>query len=303
MESNVYLLNRYKNGDFEVSIFSDGTKIRNKVGEGNSVPFPEQLDFKVTNWCDGACSWCHENSTVRGTHAPLDWMVDVFSGLPAGVEVAIGGGDPLSHPDFEEFVHILSKNYGLIPNVTVNQKHLERHYSRLERLIDEGCLYGVGVSLSSDDLPPAWDYEHMVVHAIAGVNHPIKIYNWEKSVKLLILGYKNFGRGTSFFNIFSEDVKRNIDLWRASLFHLSTKHHLCFDTLAISQLEPQRLFFDESEYNQSFMGEEGEFSFYVDGVKKQYALSSYSTERFDFEEGERIVDCFQKIKSLKTVEV
>jgi organic radical activating enzyme len=42
--------------------------------------------------------------------------------MPAGVEIAIGGGNPLSHPDFDDFVVTLSEN-GTICNVTINEKH------------------------------------------------------------------------------------------------------------------------------------------------------------------------------------
>jgi hypothetical protein len=66
------------------------------------------------------------------------------------------------------------------------------------------------------------------------------------------------------------------------------EHRISFDTLAISLLKPNRLFKSQDVYAQRFMGEEGQFSMYVDGVEQKYAISSYSDERENWSEIEKM---------------
>lgn len=266
---------QYANGGYEVSIYPDGTKVRRMLRNDAIPVHPEQMDLKITNWCDAGCHWCHEKSTKRGKHGDVGAMIELLSDLPAGVEIAIGGGDPLSHPEFEALVRGLRHN-GLIPSVTINGRHLDRHKKRLEKLIGEGLLFGVGVSLFKE--LPDWDYEHMVVHMIAGVDDPFILDN-TPSRKVLVLGYKNFGRGEKFRNKNEGRVRDNIKSWYRQLLWLSREHHLSFDTLAISQMKPERLFISKELYDMRFMGNEGQFSLYVDGVEQTFAVSSYSKER------------------------
>ena len=98
------MLASYRNGGYEVSILADGTKIRQGVEPTIPPRHPESLDVKITDWCDAGCAWCHEGSTRRGRHAELPPLIDMLTTLPPGVEIALGGGDALSHPGFEELV-------------------------------------------------------------------------------------------------------------------------------------------------------------------------------------------------------
>jgi hypothetical protein len=49
----------YRNGGFEVSVLSDGTKIRETLDAALPPVLPEQMDLKITDWCDAGCAWCH----------------------------------------------------------------------------------------------------------------------------------------------------------------------------------------------------------------------------------------------------
>jgi organic radical activating enzyme len=272
----MHLLHQYSNGGYIVSIFDDGTKKRECVNINIPPEYPEQIDLKITDWCDAGCAWCHEGSTKRGKHANIEHIFKILSPLPKGFEIAIGGGDPLSHPDFSDLVTEL-RDMGFIPNVTVNGRHLERHKSLLTKLINEKSIFGVGISVYKE--MPTWDYENMVVHMIAGVDGPEMLDDIDRK-KILVLGFKNFGRGTNYKNKYNESVIDNLNRWYRELFWIAKEHHLSFDTLAISQLRPERLFLDKNNYNKRFMGNEGEFSLYLDAVNQEYALSSYSKDRF-----------------------
>lgn len=269
-------LAQYRNGGYEVSIFADGTKVRTTIDASQPPVLPEQMDLKISGWCDAGCAWCHEESTTKGIHGNLQKTAELLSVLPAGTEVAIGGGDPLSHPDFVWFVRQL-RSQGLVPSVTVNGRHFARSRANLEMLTSEGSLFGVGFSYF--DSLPDWDYEHLVIHLIAGINPPSVMDATTRPYKVLLLGYKQFGRGKKLFAIRSTQVQDTIASWYRELFVVAHAHHVSFDNLAIDQLKPQRLFKDPEAYQGQYMGPEGLFSMYLDAETETFALSSYSEER------------------------
>lgn len=85
------LLAKYKNGDVNVLLFEDGTKIRSSKEENPKVEFPESMDIKITDYCDRNCPYCHEKSTTKGIHGDLNSKF--FNTLPSGIELACLTGD------------------------------------------------------------------------------------------------------------------------------------------------------------------------------------------------------------------
>lgn len=273
------MLASYTNGGYHVEVHQDGTKIRTELDAALPPRLPEQMDLKITDYCDAGCAWCHERSTPKGRHGDLEAALELLRVLPQGAEIAIGGGDPLSHPDFERFVRGL-RSFGLVPSVTVNGVHFDRHREMLQRLTQEKQLFGVGFSYA--DKLPDWDYEHLVVHLIAGIHPPRVLDDASRRHKVLLLGYKQFGRGKKLFEIRQQAVQDTLAAWYRELFWVAREHHLSFDNLAIEQLNPKRVFRDPAVFERQYMGQEGLFSMYVDAVTQTFALSSYSAERFDW---------------------
>lgn len=275
------LLHNYQDGDFNVSIFSDGTKTRS--GEG-VVEFPESMDVKITDNCDAGCQFCHEQSTKNGLHGDLTIVSRLIRQLPAGVEVAIGGGHALAHPGFDYFVKELSEA-GIICNVTINEKHFADCLPRIERLIENGYLYGIGYSYKK--IPCTWKYEHLVTHVIVGVTSPKELPAIaEVNNKVLLLGYKNVGRGIHYGRKHRDTVDTNINEWYRMLFKAAYQAKLSFDNLAIEQLKPWRLL-SASDYSRFYMGKDGAHSMYLDAVKQEFSVSSTSPIRNPFEESIR----------------
>lgn len=269
-------LHAYSNGGFEVSLFGNGTKVRRTVDAGLAPTLPEQFDLKITGYCDAGCAWCHEDSTRKGSHGDLEATLDLLRCLNPGTEVAIGGGDPLSHPDFVWFVRE-ARALGLVPSVTVNGRHFERSREALDLLTSEGSLFGVGVSFYRE--VPDWEWPNMVVHLIAGVDSPEVLDEAKRPLKLLLLGYKEFGRGKRMISVKRQEVSARIQQWYRELPAIARQHHVSMDNLAIAQLEPRRLFTSEADYLRRHMGEEGSFSMYIDAVTKTFGVSSYSDTR------------------------
>lgn len=59
-------LNIYTNGNHKVTIYSDGTKIKETIdpkADHFTYEFPENFDIKITDQCDGGCTYCFPEGT------------------------------------------------------------------------------------------------------------------------------------------------------------------------------------------------------------------------------------------------
>ena len=269
----------YKNGNVEVTIHDDGTKERKWEGE-MQVDFPESIDVKITDYCQMGCPMCHESSTANGQHGDLDKLIEVLDQLPkVGIELAIGGGNPLDHPDLMNFLWTL-KNRGFIPNLTINQGHLKKHLDQIKTIIDEKLAYGIGISIIHDDFKyvnEIADYtDNFVAHLILGVHKP-EILDKLNNRKVLLLGYKDFGFGVEHHKRHPEIDEIIMD-WYRHIHKYLGKRHLSFDNLAIDQLNLKRCF-TESGWNKFYQGDDFTISMYIDAVKQEYAPTSRSNNR------------------------
>lgn len=267
------------NGGFEVTLHDDGTLVRKCINPGEPAEYPEHADLKITGYCDAGCAWCHEDSKKSGIHGDAEAIIGLVSQFPKGSELAIGGGNPFAHPKLEYMLQAFAAN-GIISNITINHFHLNDEMDRIERLSKAGLLFGIGVSAdpSSREMTQ-WRQPNLVHHVIAGIHSPRLVDNLPPESKILVLGYKNYGRGNKFGRINDLHVFDNIKAWRREIAWMVREHVVSFDNLAIEQLNPKRLFFNVNDYESRHMGEEGEFSIYIDGVKREFAKSSYSNER------------------------
>lgn len=284
--TNAPVLAEYANGNCRVTLFADGTKVREWHGDP-APEFPESIDLKVTDYCDAGYPFCHEQSTTRGKHAEPDNVMSVLDGLPPGVEVAIGGGNPLSHPHLAEML-LLMKERGLVPNLTVNKKHFKDAVPTLRRWQRQGMVYGVGLSTdvaydavfrySFRSLNPHLDDclskepDNLVYHLIAGIVDPLHLTGGTDS-RILVLGYKAYGFGKKFDH---KAVTENLHKWRYWLPRILKKcSSVSFDNLAVRQLGVRQAV-GEDAWKRHYMGDDGRFTMYADAVRMEYAVSSTS---------------------------
>lgn len=276
------LIGEYTNGNYTITIFDDGTKIRETIDPDATsfvAAFPECMDVKITNKCDKGCAYCHENSTPTGQHG--DIMNETFiDTLRPYTELALGGGNVLEHPDLESFL-IKLRQRSIIANITVNQDHFIQQEAFIKRLMDEKLVYGVGVSvttLTESLLNRFTGYPNIVLHIINGVipmEDLRKMY--DRNLKVLILGYKHFRRGVQFYDA-------NVESRMAQMFEelpVAVKHFavMSFDNLALEQLSVRRLL-SQQEWNNFYMGDDGKFTMYIDMVERQFARCSVATQRY-----------------------
>jgi hypothetical protein len=290
------IIREYQNGNCSVKLGADGTKTREWKGTPKPE-FPESIDLKVTNQCDAGCKFCHECSVPNGKHAKTDDILRLVEGLSPGVEIAIGGGNPLSHPYIVDIVRALHTR-GLVPNMTI---HSSTFYSMVWRSILKACkpyIYGLGVS--GEDAPThlsMWGRlckdenvidSNVVIHAIAGVDKPLEYMD---ATKLLILGFKRYGRGVSYY---SPEVEDNLRRWRYWLKARLTRDAITsFDNLALEQLKVKDIV-TPKQWKETYMGDDGSFTMFVDAVTNEYAVSSTSPKYPCV--GRTIKELFQSIR-------
>ena len=294
------LLNKYLNGNVTVTLFDNGTKIQEwNDNEQPNPDYPNSMDIKITDYCDLGCAWCHEKSTIKGIHSDLEYLLDILQNLPKGTELAIGGGNPLSHPGLVPFL-TTCKSLGLVPNLTVNYNHIFLYKDLINRLINEKLIYGLGLSIPDDFdesiINLIENAENCVYHVIAGIND-LSILDKIKESKIkkcLILGYKDYGRGENYYSV---DVVQNLNSWFNNLGKYIRKIHLSFDNLALKQLNIKQYLTNE-QWSQFYMGPDGQFTMYIDAVKQEFAMSSTSIFRFPLIG--TIEEIFGKIKEQKS---
>lgn len=308
----------YKNGNYHVTLEADGTKIRETCDPDATefLPeFPEQMDCKITNNCDmghgvgglNICSYCHESSHTQGKHGNLQNTLKVLDCLPQGIEIAIGGGNPLAHPNLLLFLRGLRK-MGAVPNLTINELHLtSKYWGLIHKILSSQLAFGIGVSYRSvnkdhSGLYRMMDYPHAIIHLIAGIDDVDDIRGLMKKIKtkkFLLLGFKDFRKGSVYKRKFPEVVERNLRKWynQLPLFVnevVNAGGVVSFDNLGIEQLGVRRLM-NEDEWNLFFQGAEGTSSFYLDAVKEEFALNSMHPVRYKYLDS--VVEMFNHIRN------
>lgn len=325
------VLAEYYNGNYRVVLLNDGTKIR-ETEEDEFIPaFAENCDVKITDCCDGGCPYCYEGCTPQGKHAklfnfrPKIWMDTqgvhhtTLEYVPAqkwleylhyGTELALNGND-LTHPDLNPHYPVLLhylRAMGVVTNLTVNQKHFMKYYSILKKWCDEGLVHGLGVSMTAADsklFERVKSIPNAVIHTINGILAPVDLKQicGVGGLKVLILGYKDLGRGTAYKEDSDNRVKERQQFLAENLTRLVAKCAVVsFDNLALEQLNVrEKLFGPESgrNWDEFYMGDDGTMTYYIDAVKEEYSKNSCMPveERFS-SKGLTVDEMFRNITTM-----
>lgn len=318
------LINTYKNGPVEVSIYDDGTKTRTwddeVYGVEPKLEFPESCDVKITNQCDMGCPFCHEQSTASGLHGDLYNFMRILknSNLPKGVEFAIGGGNPMSHPEIWQFLRYCY-NQGYIINMTMNLAHLMRpdYFGMTMRCLDQGLIKGLGISVSAgtfmnqDSIDTLLKFykktPNVVLHLIEGINsyeitkkYLLEFANKNQlKIKVLILGKKDFGR-YSDLNIERQrlDDERTKEWSNNIMDFIKCVSELggviAFDNLAIDRLNILNKL-PSDVIDSQYMGQDGTHTMYIDLVEQQFSKQSTSPKNKRFPLKDNLREMYQQV--------
>ena len=287
------LIGSYYNGNYTVFIYSDGTKVRVSDTNYFAPAFPESIDMKISNRCNMGCPFCHEESVPQGDLADLNHPI--LNSLHPYTELALGGGNVLEHPDLDAFLRRM-KQQKVICNMTLHLSHFTENYNYVSTLVDTGLIHGLGISVNDSitdkQVELIRSIPNAVVHCIAGIVRP-EVLEQLRGLKLLILGYKDFGRGAVY--AYQPSIQTNINWVRAHLSEIRDWFPLIsFDNLAIKQLDVKHLV-PADEWEKTYMGDDGQFTMYVDLVSNKFAVSSVS-RRLPIGEETNITKLFEVIK-------
>lgn len=111
-----------------------------------SLCAPTLVDFQITNRCRMGCPHCYAASGPDGAHATWEDVATVVRrSHEAGVcQLALGGGEPLLHPDIIDLLHLCCDN-GIVPNMTTGGMDFTDENLRALR----ECCGAVGLSLEA----------------------------------------------------------------------------------------------------------------------------------------------------------
>ena len=312
IQVNAPLMASYVNGNYNVELYEDGTKIRFADVDEFKPEFPENIDVCITKRCDGGCPYCYEGCTLVGNHGTIlgednelpKWMLS----LRPGTELALNGND-LTHPDLDRCL-ILLKEQGIVTNMTINQRHFVPNFIKLLDWQQKGLIHGLGISLTDSESDTLYRYlpyfKNVVIHVIAGIFTVEDLINLQSACpKILILGYKNIGRGTDYSLKFADKILDNINDLKANLSMMKGLFEvMSFDNLALEQLEVKKVLFNNNEEKWStfYMGDDGGFTMYIDTVAGTYSKNSCmpQEERYNIENksiDEMFLDIRQKYQS------
>lgn len=282
----------YKNGSYTVMILDDGTKIRYSKSNIYTIDRVENMDIKITNQCDIGCPMCHENSLPNGQHGKI---IDnpIIDSIPPYTEIAIGGGNPLCHPDLLKFL-IQCKAKNLICNITINKIHFVKNIEFIKYLHDNKLVKGIGVSvfdINNIEIEMIKEID-AVCHVIIGVT-PLTVLKKlaDNNIKILVLGYKDFRRGKDYYSDNHDKIDIAIISWTGFITTaIKEKSYsvISFDNLAIKQLHLKDIL-TKAEWDKFFMGDDGidgdfsSASMYIDLVQEKFCRNSCAplNERYD----------------------
>jgi hypothetical protein len=262
----------YNNGNYQVQLFEDGTKKRISVNEKAVAVFPETIDVNISNYCENTCKYCYISASTKGKHGNLN--MDIFDGLKKGVELAINYAE---HPELENFLHRMNDK-GVIVNLTINVLDVTRKIDFIKDLQERKLIHGIGVSVSSLSNKNTRAFEliselkNVVAHVIFGVMTPLdRLVLADYFDNILMLGYKNKGRGEDF----TPDFRIGDEIMFFDKMFEDFKV-VSFDNAALKFIKDNKIsdVIDDTTYEKFYMGEEGEFSMYIDTVQETYARDS-----------------------------
>lgn len=279
---------------------SSGTKIRLSFvpdSDAEKSEVPELVDVKLTNCCTKGCSYCYQGSLPDGKHAEKQTVREVAQALGSlgTFEVALGGGEPTSHPDFLEILREFQVNDVKPSFSTRNEDWVVRNWDKLSKIIG-----GVGLSIDNsyelvDKLSKLRELKNLnlTVHVVVGccsdyelehIMEICKIFN----TTLLLLGWKNCHRGRDI-QPKEIDLKKILDSFKGEPIKWENGHvnipwngpRIAFDTVLAQEMKG---WLEENANTWSFTTKEGAHSMYIDCVDGKMARSSYEVDESAMED-------------------
>lgn len=203
------------------AIWCNGKTLRFAIDPSKEITelkYPEFYDIKVTGNCNGECPYCYMDSKVENHYDNIiEKTKTFFNNIPKEnlpFQVALGGGEPTSHPDFIELLEVLKEDFDICPNYTTNGMWTKGS----DHCLNESQIYllnatkefcgGVAVSChphlkkywkDAAEYYKQWDIRlnfHIIISDKESIDYFKEIYDeWEDWIDyFVLLPYGNQGR-------------------------------------------------------------------------------------------------------------
>lgn len=282
-----------KQNDGWWTLFSPETGMKTSINfNTDSSPFtkgrtPDLIDIKITDYCEANCTYCYQDSSVKGKHASyttISSYIRTFKKMDV-FEIAIGGGEPTKHPLFAQILRE-ARESGIIPSFSTKSFDWMTDLEIL-RAVDK-YAGKIGFSCSTQDEVRALIYhinksklprEKFVVHYVLGsspideLSRMLDTISNAKHLDVLLLGYKETGRGSKF-------TPYDNSQWGELLKNNSYGIRVGVDTCVAAQYEDTIKGLNVSTV--LYYKDEGKFSMYIDAVENKVARSSFEKRPEDY---------------------
>lgn len=186
------------------AIFHNGKTIRLSLDKSKPVKeltYPEFYDIKITNKCSGECPYCYQESFKEDRHyenilEKTNLFFEPMTTTKRPFQVALGGGEPTSHPDFLKLLKLFNK-LDIIPNYTTNGM-IVTDEQKCSKLIQATKKYCGGVAVSAH--PHLDKYWTAMIHLLAKENIKTNLH-------VIISDKKSIDRFMTIFNLFKNKVR------------------------------------------------------------------------------------------------
>jgi hypothetical protein len=271
------VFNKDNGTKFRVDFTRDG----NEANLNFKSEYPELIDLKITDYCESGCEFCYQNSSKDGKHAPFSTIENIILSLEdkPPFEIALGGGEPTSHPDFVNILELCHEK-----NIVVNFTTKSNDWFSDAKIRDAVVKYVGGYAKSvTNEYEICKEIErYKILNTLYGYQqipklnfhyildaHPLD--NLSKILPnlgynpLILLGYKEQGR-----------AKTRPYTNNGWLSLVDNNQRIGVDTLLAKQYESEMK--EKNINDRLYYLEEGKHSLYIDAVTKTYGKSSYCDE-------------------------
>lgn len=253
--------------------------------------WPELADISISNHCTKGCEFCYKDSKNNNSFMSLEDYEFVLSSLTdekwgSVFQVALGGGEPLEHPDFIEIINITNSR-GIVANFTTNGMHINKEVAskiknkvgavaisiskaeeinvdKIKILTDEGIKTNIHFVLDNESISDAIDI-------LSGKYD----YLLEKVNGVIFLTYKPKGRANLEKCLrVDENFNKFIDLIDNNISKVRIGFDACFVPMLMKNTEVEVDYIDSCEC--------GFFSVYIDENLNVQPCSFANDNRFSY---------------------
>ncbi|MBZ2167036.1 radical SAM protein [Methanobacterium spitsbergense] len=283
------------------------------------APWPELADISISNYCTNECEYCYRSSSQDGKLISINDYEFLLKQLTsdkygAVFQVALGGGEPLLHPDFNEILKITREKFNIIPNYTTSGKFFDKENIEATRKycgaiaisydpyrdLSLDDISEIGANLKQNNIKANIHYvisEKTLNNAIEIIEGKYDEYLMSFNA-IIFLTHKPFGRADNQDSIKSPDMLKSfLNLIDNPISKVRMGFDACFVPLLMKNTDVDNKMIDSCEC--------GFFSVYIDENLNVMPCSFCNDDNFkynlkEFNFGEIWLDKFSDYRNLIT---